>query len=134
MSQDPLPQTIQFAIRPFAEPYACGRIGYPNAPQVPHSNNPEFVKGCAVCEAEATAYMATNHQNLIAIFMGCGCEFTSYAPKEQPGVVMAPHSCIDHNGHFIGEGTDDEQYTVIVATDEQVRQIWRETVQDLTND
>ena len=37
---------------------------------------------------------------------------------------MAPHSGIDPNGHFIGEGT----------TDKQDREIWAETVQELTND
>ena len=134
MSQDPISEAIHFATRPFGEHYACGLVGYPNAPQVPHSNDPELVQGCVVCEAEAVAFMATNHKNLMAIFMGCGCEITTYIPKEEPGVVMAPHSCIDHNGHFIGGGTDDEEYNVIIATDEQVRQIWHETIQDLTND
>ena len=123
-------ETVHFVNRPLGEPYACGLMGYPNGPSVPNSNDPEFINGCVICEAEATVLKATTEKNLVAIFMECGCEVTTHAPKTEPGVVMAPHSCADHGGYFIGEGPSDAQYHVIVARDDEVRRLWQETKQD----
>ena len=128
------PGTVHFANRPFGEPYACGLTGYPNGPKTPHPTDPERATCCAVCEAEAIAYMGHAQENLLAIFMGCGCEVTSYIPRETPGVVMAPHSCVVHGGYYLGECPDAIEYSVISASDDQVRQIWKETLCELTQE
>ena len=127
----PLPETIHFANRPLGEPYACGLVGYPNGPTIPNATDPERVRGCVICEAEATAATYGVDKKLVAIFMGCGCEITSHAPKDTPGVVMVPHSCIDHGGYFIGEHPDALEHSIIVAPDEEVRRIWKDTLDEL---
>ena len=124
-------EPVHFAPNPPCQPYACGLTGYPEGPTVRSTNDPEMVRGCVVCEAEAIARMATSEKNLHAIFMGCGCELTSYTPREGPGVVMVPHSCIRHGGYIIGEHPDEPEYSVILASDEEVRQIWDETLREL---
>ena len=125
------PGNVHFANRPLGEPYACGLVGYPNGPSIPNAIDPEMVSGCAVCEAEATVAMYGVQKKLVAIFMGCGCEVTSHAHQDAPGVVMVPHSCFDHGGYFIGEHPDAPEYSVIVAPDEEVRRIWQETLDEL---
>ena len=122
-------ETVHFANRPLGEPYACGLMGYPNGPAVPNSDDPEFINGCVIREAEATVLMATTAKNLVAIFMECGCEVTTHAPKTNPGVVMAPQSCVDHGGYSFGEGPRDAPYHVIVAGDDEVRRASQETEQ-----
>ena len=131
MSNTRLAEIVHYVIRPLGEPYACGLLGYPNGPTVHNTNDPEMVHGCVICEAEATAQIASSEKNLVAIYMDCQCELTNYAPKESPGVVMVPHSCINHGGYHIGEHPSKQQYTVIIAEDDEVRKIWQATINDI---
>ena len=108
--------------------FACSKTIHEN---VLCSPDPEYVKGCVLCEAEATVFMKTNNKNLFAIFAECGCEVTSYAPKPNNCTIIVPHSCINHNGYIIGEHPDNPDTTAIFANDEEVRQLYKKVIKEL---
>ena len=131
MKDKPIPEPVQFASSTHGEPYACSLVGYPNSPSMPHDIDTEMVNGCAICKAEATAYMATSQKNLVTIFMECGRELASYAPKDSERVVIAPRNCIQHGDYIIGQDPDLPQYDVIFAPDDAVSNIYREPINEL---
>lgn len=124
-------RAVHFAPHP-EFPFPCGLSPNDHLQHQARTLDPELVRGCAVCEAAAIAAMSGAHKNLFAIFMGCGCELTSYALKE-PGVVMVPHRCQDHGGYPIGQHPDQPDMQVLVAPDDEVRRIWRETLDEFAN-
>ena len=126
------PDVIHFVIGAPWTHAACGIVGYPWVQGVSMSSEPDNVKGCLVCEVEAMAFKAENEKTLVAIFLGCGCEVTSYSASEGRGIVMAPHRCHDHDGYFLGEGPPSAEYMVVYVSADEARDLCQDVLDTLS--
>ena len=128
MTPDDLPEIIHYSTGSPNEPYACGLVIKAGDTTVPHTSQPELVKGCVVCMAAAHLRMSQSEPDVMAIFAICGCEVKGYLERPPDGIIVAPYPCFEHGGYFLGEGPG--QVAVIYASAEEVRTIVRESLEE----